>query len=115
MSKVADILETLDYGPAPEAVNLANEWLDAHGRTFGFYIDGQWSEADSHFASFSPSTGKEIAQIGQASAAVIDNAVKAAAKAQPKWIALGAAGRTKLIYALARQVQKHARLFAVLE
>ena len=38
MSKVAEILATLDYGPAPEAVNLANEWLDAHARTFGFYV-----------------------------------------------------------------------------
>ena len=115
MSKVADILETLDYGPAPEANNLANEWLDAHERTFGFYVDGAWVEATHHFASFSPSTGQEIAQIGQATSSEIDHAVRAAAKAQPKWMAIGASARTKYLYALARQVQKHARLFAVLE
>jgi aldehyde dehydrogenase (NAD+) len=115
MSNVANILETLDYGPAPEAINLANEWLDAHERTFGFYVDGGWIEADSHFASYSPSTGQEIAQIGQAQAPVIDKAVKAATEAQPKWMAIGATSRTKYLYALARQVQKHARLFAVLE
>lgn len=115
MSKVAEILDTLDYGPAPEAANLAHEWLDAHGRTFGHFIDGRWVKADSHFASHAPSTGKELAQIGQASSANVNAAVKAAAKAQKQWMAIGATQRAKYLYAIARQIQKHSRLFAVLE
>ena len=39
----------------------------------------------------------------------------AAAAALPAWQALGGHGRAKLLYALARALQKHARLFAVLE
>lgn len=115
MSKVAEILETMDYGPAPEAANLAHEWLDAHGRKFGFFVDGKWLDAASHFPSYSPSTGQEIAQIGQANTSIIDQAVKAAAKAQKNWMEIGATQRTKYLYALARQIQKHSRLFAVLE
>ena len=95
MSKVADILESMDYGPAPEAANFAHEWLDAHGRTFGFYVDGKWIPAESTFATFAPSTGQEIAQIGQADQGVVDQAVKAATKAQKAWMALPASSRTK--------------------
>ncbi len=115
MSKVADILDSMEYGPAPEAANLAHEWLDAHGRRFGFYVDGKWVDAGSHFASFSPSTGQEIAQIGQATSSVIDHAVKAATKAQRQWMEIGASRRTQFLYGIARQIQKHSRLFAVLE
>ena len=42
-------------------------------------------------------------------------AVKAARAAQPGWEALGGHARARFLYALARQIQKYARLFAVLE
>ena len=41
--------------------------------------------------------------------------VRAARAAQPAWAALGGHGRARHLYALARAVQKHARLHAVLE
>jgi aldehyde dehydrogenase (NAD+) len=41
--------------------------------------------------------------------------VEAARRAQPGWVALGGHGRARVMYALARLLQKHARLFAVLE
>ncbi|HWW72606.1 MAG TPA: aldehyde dehydrogenase family protein, partial [Duganella sp.] len=40
---------------------------------------------------------------------------EAARRAQPGWQALGGHGRAKVMYSLARLLQKHARLFAVLE
>ncbi len=45
----------------------------------------------------------------------MDAAVKAARAALPKWQALTAHARARYLYALARQVQKHSRLLAVLE
>ena len=46
----------------------------------------------------------------------VDEAVTAAAKAQPAWEAARRQGSAPaIIYALARMVQRHARLFAVLE
>ena len=45
----------------------------------------------------------------------MDAAVAAARKAQPKWEKLGGAGRARYLYAIARLLQKHSRLFAVLE
>ncbi len=45
----------------------------------------------------------------------MDRAVAAARAAQPEWWALGGHGRARYLYAIARQVQKHGRMFAVLE
>ena len=56
-----------------------------------------------------------MASLTQATQGDVDSAVKAARKAQPKWEKLGGHGRARHIYALARLLQKHARLFAVLE
>ena len=62
-----------------------------------------------------PATGGRLAEIAQGDAADVDAAVAAARAAQPGWLALGGAGRARHLYALARMVQRHSRLFAVLE
>jgi aldehyde dehydrogenase (NAD+) len=41
--------------------------------------------------------------------------VKAARKAQPEWEGMGGSARAKYLYAIARSVQKHSRLLAVVE
>ena len=104
----------MEYGPAPEDAKLVNEWLDAHGRKFGVYVGGAWVDGAAHFASVNPATGEEIAQITQAADSVIADAVAAASAAQAEWAANPALRQQKL-YAIARQIQKHSRLFAVLE
>jgi aldehyde dehydrogenase (NAD+) len=45
----------------------------------------------------------------------VDRAVRAAREAQSGWWALGGHGRARYLYAMARQIQKHSRLFAVVE
>ena len=52
---------------------------------------------------------------GPGGAADVDAAVAAARAALPGWWALGGHGRARYLYALARQIQKHSRLLAVLE
>jgi aldehyde dehydrogenase (NAD+) len=115
MNKVAEIFQSLDYGPAPEAAGPAFEWLDAHKRTFGHFIDGQWTRAGQTFAVTNPADGSELARVSQGTAADVDKAVKAARAAQKSWAGLSGFERAKYLYAIARLVQKHARLFAVLE
>ncbi|HWN17778.1 MAG TPA: aldehyde dehydrogenase family protein [Gemmatimonadales bacterium] len=116
MASVPEIFKTMAYGPAPEAVGPANAWLEAHGRRFGLFIGGVWTDGKGDgFETLNPATGKPIARLTQASAADVDRAVKAARKAQPDWWALGGHGRARYLYAIARQVLKHSREFAVLE
>ncbi|PQO92415.1 aldehyde dehydrogenase [Massilia phosphatilytica] len=105
----------MDYGPAPESTKEAQAWLEAHGRRFGLFLDGAWTDAAETFGSFNPADGSELAQVTQASQADVDRAVDAARRAQPGWVALGGHGRAKVLYSLARLLQKHSRLFAVLE
>ena len=114
---VAEIFETLDYGPAPEAVNIADTWLEARGRRTALFIANTWRAPaeGSYFESINPATSRPLAKIAQASAADVDDAVAAARAAQPAWTKIGGTARARTLYALARMVQKHARLFAVLE
>lgn len=117
MATVAEIFGTMEYGPAPESDKPALEWLAAHKASFGHLIDGAFTrpKASQQFEVINPSTGKALAKVAQGSAADVDAAVKAARRALPAWQQLGAHGRAQHLYALARMVQRHSRLLAVLE
>ncbi|MCT4684729.1 MAG: aldehyde dehydrogenase family protein [Roseicyclus sp.] len=111
----ARIFETMDYGPAPERAAEALDWIATRGPAFGHFIDGGFTRPAETFATRNPATGAELAQITQGTAEDVGAAVAAAAKAFPKWSKLSCHARAKYLYALARLLQKHARLFAVLE
>jgi aldehyde dehydrogenase (NAD+) len=118
MSTIAEIFETMEYGPAPESPKPAQEWLEAHGRRFGLFIDGAWREPaeGEYFETANPATGRELARVAQGSASDVDAAVAAARRAfEGEWGRASGHVRARYLYALARQLQKHSRLFAVLE
>ncbi|WP_375539606.1 aldehyde dehydrogenase family protein [Rugamonas fusca] len=115
MPTINEILNTMEYGPAPESTKEAQAWLEQRGRTFGLFIDNAWSEPGELFASANPADGSKLADLTQATEADVERAVAAARRAQPLWQGLGGHGRARVMYALARLLQKHARLFAVLE
>ena len=115
--KVAEIFETLEYGPAPESASTAIEWLERHDRTFQHFINGEFtpSSAVEFFDTVNPANAKPLARIAQGSAEDVEAAVSAARAALEAWAELGGHGRARYLYALARAIQKHARLFAVVE
>ena len=115
MNKIMQIFQSLDYGPAPEGPDQANAWLDSHGRKFGHFIDGKWTKPGKTFASDNPATSQKLADITDGSAEDVDKAVKAARAAFKSWSALSGYERGRYLYAIARAIQKHSRLFAVLE
>jgi aldehyde dehydrogenase (NAD+) len=115
MNKIAQIFDSLDYGPAPEAPDQAIAWLDSKGRKFGHFIDGKWTKPGKTFTADNPATGASLAEITDGTAADVDAAVKAARTAFKSWSALSGYERGKYLYAIARMIQKHSRLFAVLE
>ena len=114
---IAEKFATMEYGPAPEESKEALTWLDRHSRRFGHFVRGSWMEpsAGQYFDTNDPSNGEKLASVAQGTAADVDAAVKAAREALPKWQALTSHTRARYLYALARQVQKHSRLLAVLE
>ncbi len=112
---VSEALDTLAYGTAPEAANLATEWLERHDRRFGQFIGGRWRAGDAHFEASNPATGGALAEITQGTSGDVEDAVAAARGALAAWGAASGHVRARYLYALARQLQKHSRLFAVLE
>ncbi len=105
----------MDYGPAPESDAEVRAWLATHKSSFGHFIGGKFVPGAKHFDSTEPATGKFLARVAEGSNKDIDAAVSAARRAQGPWEKLGGHGRARHLYALARMLQRHARLFAVLE
>ena len=114
---IAEKFVAMEYGPAPEDPKEAQAWLERHGHRFGHFINGAWQApaAGEYFDTVDPSNGEKLASVAQGSSADVDAAVQAARAAYPKWLALTPHVRARYLYALARLVQKHARLLAVLE
>ena len=111
---VKDIFNSMDYGPAPESAAEALQWLADRGGVAGHYVDGTWGPLRDDFASNNPATGKRLAGVTKGTADEVTTAVKVARKAQSKWAKDGHA-RARVLYAIARLMQKHARLLAVME
>ncbi|MEM9351310.1 MAG: aldehyde dehydrogenase family protein, partial [Pseudomonadota bacterium] len=111
---IKEIFGTMDYGPAPESREEALAWLVDQGSRFGHFIGGAFTEPTDDFESKNPANGNVLATLSQATQSDIDAAVDAARKAQAAWAKDGHT-RAKVLYALARLIQKNARLFAVLE
>ncbi|ART99690.1 aldehyde dehydrogenase family protein [Yoonia vestfoldensis] len=111
---IKDIFTTMDYGPALESKSEALAWLAQHDNLVGHFINGKWTAARDDFATSNPATGEKLAGVTKGTPADIAAAVAAARKAQPAWAKSGHK-RARVLYAIARLMQKHARLLAVME
>jgi aldehyde dehydrogenase (NAD+) len=117
MSTVRKIFETMDYGSAPEEPEIALSWLADHGYAFHPFINGEFPQFmdEIYFESVNPSNGKPLARLVQCGEAEVSAAVTAAKEAFPSWSGLTGHERSRYLYAIARQIQKYAQLFAVVE
>jgi aldehyde dehydrogenase (NAD+) len=116
MTTVAEIFSTMAYGPAPEGDAEARAWLAQHGSAFGHFIGGAFTKSGKNaFDTREPATGKTLARVAQGSLKDVDAAVAAANAALGPWAALSGHERARHLYALARMVQRHSRLLAVVE
>lgn len=115
--EIKEIFDTMVYGPAPESAAPAVDFLESKNRTFDLFIDGEWTKPNSkkYMESKNPANKEFLAKFAEADEKDVDRAVKAAKEALPKWSGLSGFERAKYLYAIARQVQKNSRLFAVLE
>lgn len=112
---VRERFETMDWGPAPEGRAEADAWLDAHGRRFGHWIGGERRAPGETFDVIAPATGEVLAAVTQGTQAEVAEAVAVAREARKGWAAATDHERARVLYAVARGLQRHARLFAVLE
>jgi aldehyde dehydrogenase (NAD+) len=117
MSTLLDVFKSMDYGPAPESASAVHAWLDEHGRKFGLFINNQWvTPKDAQtYPSIDPSSGELLAETTQAGQKDVDAAVAAGRAAFEGWSKKPGVMRARYLYAIARNIQKHHRLLAVLE
>ncbi|MCE9644954.1 MAG: aldehyde dehydrogenase family protein [Chloroflexi bacterium] len=117
MSKILEIFNTMEYGPAPEAPDAVKAWLDEHGRKFGLFINNEWvtPKGAKFYPSYNPSNGELLAETTQAGQKEVDAAVASAREAFKTWSKTPGVTRARYLYAIARNLQKHSRLLAVLE
>ena len=114
---IQDIFIKMEYGKAPEDREVAELWYAGHHSTLLHYIDGEWQKpaGGKYFKTSNPACNKELAKVADGNADDVNRAVAAAAAAASAWAALSGHERARYLYAIARQVQKHSRLLAVLE
>jgi aldehyde dehydrogenase (NAD+) len=117
MSTLLEIFKTMEYGPAPEAPDAVKAWLDEHGRKFGLFINNEWvtPKGAKFYSSINPANGELLAETTQAGQKEVDAAVAAAREAFKTWSKTSGVVRARYLYAIARNLQKHHRLLAVLE
>ncbi len=94
---VKQIFESMEYGPAPESGQNADEWLDSHGRKFDLFIKGTWQKPESgaYVKSVNPANKKTLAQVAAANEADVNSAVNAASAALDGWRKLGGHSRAR--------------------
>ena len=114
MPKVSDIMESMEYGPAPEDASAVRDWLRERG-TFGHFIAGRFTRLGETFVTSDPATGEELARVTQGTGRDVAKAVRAARRAQRGWGAMPGHDRARFLYAIARTIQKRERFLAVLE
>jgi len=114
---IKEIFANMDYGTAPENTDRAEQWYSDRNGQLLHFINGEWQPAASgvFFETRNPATGQVLAKVADGDSEDTDLAVAAATRAAPGWAALSCHQRARYLYAIARQIQKHSRLFAVLE
>jgi aldehyde dehydrogenase (NAD+) len=116
MPTVTDVLDSMDYGPAPESNTHVKDWLARHDGGFGHFINGRSVKGTGkRLDVFNPANGEKLGTVSNGGAADVDAAVKAARKAYTKWSKLSGFERAKHLYAIARHIQKRERFLSVLE
>jgi aldehyde dehydrogenase (NAD+) len=116
--KLTSLIASLDYGPAPETDVKVRAWLQAHDKKFSHFINGAWTapKKGGSVKTMNPSRSDEVlAEVALGTQEDVDAAVNAAKTAFPAWSALPGHERARYLYAIARAIAKHSRLFAVLE
>ncbi|MGD9572732.1 MAG: aldehyde dehydrogenase family protein [Thermoleophilia bacterium] len=110
----ADLAQTFaDYVPSIEGRDI----VEIRPR-YGLMIDGEEREPrdGGSFPTIEPATGDTLAEVAEAGAADVDDAVRAARRAYDEvWRDMPGRQRAKYLFRLARLVQDRARELAVLE
>lgn len=120
MPDINEILETMDYGVAPEATDQVSAWLAARKAelaTASHFIGGAFvaGSGEETFEVLNPANGEVLVACSNGTAHDVGKAVAAARDAFPAWSRMPGHERARHLYAIARTLQKRERFLSVLE
>src|SRR2546421_4870090 len=98
------------YAPAPESTEI----VKLQDR-YELFIGGKWVPAGQHFTTLAPRDESPLAEVAQAGAADVEQAVAAARDAFRSWSRISGSQRAKYLFRIARILAERSREFAVLE
>ncbi len=114
--RLAELMQHLDYDPAPLEAGEAFSWLEEHDGRFGHFIGGRWSAPGGKLLPvIDPSSGTAIARVTMGNAKDAGRAAGRAADALRSWSRTAGVERAGYLRAIARAVARHASLFALVE
>jgi aldehyde dehydrogenase (NAD+) len=101
-----------EYAPAPESRDIARL-----KPSYGIFVNGEFRDGRGEaIKTINPADEEPLAEVAEANAADVDDAVAAARKAyEGTWSATSGAERAKYLFRIARAIQERARELAVLE
>ncbi len=108
-----DFGKAWEYSPAPESPDHVK--IDPR---YELFIGGEWVKPNSrkYFDTISPSTEQKLAEVAEANAKDVDDAVRAARHAYERyWSKMRPSDRAKYIFRIARAIQEKAREIAIVE
>jgi aldehyde dehydrogenase (NAD+) len=105
-------MAVFEYAPAPESRDIARL-----KPSYGIYVNGEFRDGRGEaIKTINPANEEPLAEVFEAAASDVDDAVKAARKAyEGTWSRLPGSERSKYLFRIARAIQERARELAVLE
>src|SRR4051794_1714555 len=112
MTEIARTETGFVYAPAPESPSIARL-----KPSYGIFVDGEFRPGRGEAVkTVNPATEEPLAEVAEANAADVDDAVEAARQAYAGvWSALPGSARAKYLFRIARAIQERGRELAVLE
>jgi aldehyde dehydrogenase (NAD+) len=112
MTEIARAETGFSYAPAPESASIARL-----KPSYGIFVDGEFRPGRGEAVkTVNPANEEPLAEVAEADAADVDDAVRAARQAYDgSWSTLSGSARAKYLFRIARAIQERARELAVLE
>jgi aldehyde dehydrogenase (NAD+) len=116
---IKKIFNKLSYEPVIESDSSVKSWINSHNNGhLTPFINGQFlaeKETDQLFQVKNPYNNDLLAKCVNADKSILNSAIDSALEAKSKWTSLSYTERGRIIYNMARNVQKHLQLLTACE
>ena len=111
------LLDTLDWGPAPEVASQVRDWIERSGKSPAHFIGGKWvaPKDGRYFDNISSITGKAVGQVARSQAADIEAALDAAHAAKDAWGRTSVGERALILNRIADRMEENLEQIAIAE